>query len=97
MTRFVGLAVPLDAVRFLFVPNTWNQLNVAFVELRSGSTALQHQGVNLDSCGVDILSNLVNVQVVNLTRPQLGQLGHVAPSDLLQVQGITKSQAGSLI
>jgi hypothetical protein len=94
MTRFVGLAVPLDAVRFLFVPNTWNQLNVAFVELRSGGTALQHQDVDLDSIGVDIPSNLVNVQVVNLTRRQLRQLGRVAPSDLLQVQGITRSQAG---
>ena len=93
LTRFAVSTAPVNAVRFHFVPNTFRELNRAFDELMSGNAALEHLvGVMVAGYGVDVPANLVNVQVINLTHQQLGQIVHVSPPDLLQVQGITKSQ-----
>jgi len=78
MTRYAVSTAPVNAVRFLFVPNTFRELNRAFDELMSGNAALEHLvGVMVAGYGVDVPANLVNVQVINLTHQQLGQIVHV--------------------
>ena len=91
MTRLALATAPVNAIRFLFVPNTWRALNRAFRDLMKATLHPGPWGL-IAGFGTDVNANLVNVQVLNLTRQQLGEFGNVAPRSLLQIQGITKSQ-----
>jgi hypothetical protein len=95
MTRFAVATAPVDAVRFRFVPNTARQLDEAFRDVEAGEARLGRLGIKVAGWGTDVVTNVVQVQVVNLTQQQLGEVESIAPRGLLQVQGITKAQEGA--
>lgn len=94
MTRFATAIAPVGAARFRFVRNTARQLNEAFRDVEAEQPRLEGLGIKVAGWGTDVVTNVVQVQVVNLTRQQLAEVESIAPLGLLQVQGVTRAQVG---